>query len=127
MWYVHHNLPVTPINPTTPHIAHSTYPVTAASTPTVPSVRALPNPTSTSLSVVTPPAATLTLLRDAWHAGVPAVWLQPGTYDESVLEFARADGRFAAVVAGEDERSAGDEGWCVLMDGNRGLSEVGKL
>jgi hypothetical protein len=51
--------------------------------------------------------------------------LQPGSFDNAVLEFAREEAGFKGVVAGDGGR--GDEGWCVLMDGERGLKAVGKL
>ena len=53
--------------------------------------------------------------------GIPAVWLQPGTFDDAVLDFAR--GRFEAVVAGDG--GLGGEGWCVLVDGDEGLDAAG--
>ncbi|KAK1768229.1 NAD(P)-binding protein [Phialemonium atrogriseum] len=124
-WYVHHSLPVTPINPTAPAI---TLPNGGPDHPTVPSLSALPAPSTTSVSIITPPAATLAVLREAAALGVPAVWLQPGTFDDEVLRFARAgkgEGFGGAVVAGEGGR--GSEGWCVLVDGERGLRSVGKL
>jgi hypothetical protein len=40
------------------------------------------------LVVVTPPAVTLRVLREAAEAGFPAVWLQDGSFDDAVLEFA---------------------------------------
>jgi predicted CoA-binding protein len=60
------------------------------------------------------------VLREAKEAGVRAVWLQPGSFDEEGLSWAR--GEFETVVAGE--------GWCVLVDGEAGLEgarEKGKL
>ncbi|PYI13364.1 hypothetical protein BO99DRAFT_347574 [Aspergillus violaceofuscus CBS 115571] len=101
-WYYHHSLPVTPLNPRAASIQlHST------SLPTVASVRDLPAPTETSLSVVTPPAVTLALLREAYAVGIPAVFLQPGTYDQAVLDY--LEGHFAAAVVGAGGR--GSEGW----------------
>jgi uncharacterized protein len=40
------------------------------------------------LVVVTPPAVTLRVLREAVEAGIAAVWLQDGSFDDGVLEFA---------------------------------------
>lgn len=51
------------------------------------------------------------------------MWLQPGTFDDDVLAFARDN--FKAVVAGEGGH--GGEGWCVLVDGDRGLQSLEKL
>lgn len=42
------------------------------------------------LVVVTPPPATLVLLRKAAELRLPAVWLQDGSFDDEVLEFARS-------------------------------------
>ena len=42
------------------------------------------------LVVVTPPPVTLRVLREAAEAGFAAVWLQDGSFDDAVLEFAAA-------------------------------------
>ncbi|ROW01134.1 hypothetical protein VSDG_02633 [Cytospora chrysosperma] len=142
-WYLHHNIPTTPINPTAPSITVPSLPSATAGgkpteVPTVPSLSALPSPRETSVSVITPPAVTLRVLEEAKRLGVPAVWLQPGTYDDEVLAFARegegdeadsqADGMgFRAVVAGFGGGTRAHDGWCVLVDGERGLRGVGKL
>lgn len=79
------------------------------------------------MSIITPPPVTLKVLQEAKRLGVPAVWLQPGTFDDEVMFFARAAGEdaFKAVVAGDGGR--GHEGWCVLVDGENGLNSSGKL
>jgi len=41
------------------------------------------------LVLVTPPPATLAILKDAAARGVRAVWLQEGSFDDAVLDFAR--------------------------------------
>ncbi|KAJ5484072.1 hypothetical protein N7539_005868 [Penicillium diatomitis] len=64
---------------------------------------------------------TLQVLQEAHSVGIPAVWLQPGTFDDRVLDYAR--GHFAAVIAGDG--GAGYEGWCVLVDGEEGLEAAG--
>ena len=53
--------------------------------------------------------------------GIPAVWLQPGTFDDQVLEYAH--GHFEAAIAGDG--GDGGEGWCVLVDGQKGLAAAG--
>ncbi|ELQ34789.1 hypothetical protein OOU_Y34scaffold00745g64 [Pyricularia oryzae Y34] len=118
-WYLNHDIPATPINPTS-----STVDALGKSYATVPNLTALPKPKETSVSIITPPAATLKVLREARELGVPAVWLQPGTFDDEVIRFAREEGAFQAVVAGDGGR--GGEGWCVLVDGERGLKAVGR-
>ncbi|OJZ91817.1 hypothetical protein ASPFODRAFT_201669 [Aspergillus luchuensis CBS 106.47] len=114
-WYHQHSLPVTPLNPRAPEIE-----LPSQKYKTVPSPRDLPNPDQTSLSIVTPPPVTLALLKEAHSVGIPAVWLQPGTYDKSVLDF--LDGHFAAAVVGDG--GVGGEGWCVLVDGEDALREA---
>lgn len=99
----------------------------------MPSLSALPNPRETSVSIITPPAATLKVLQEAKKFGIPAVFLQPGTFDDEVIKFAREgegsgeEGTFQAVVAGHGGGTRGHEGWCVLVDGERGLKSTGKL
>ncbi|KAI2607462.1 NAD(P)-binding protein [Hypoxylon fragiforme] len=126
-WYHAHSLPVTPINPSsasisTPFGAH----------PTVKSLADLPDPEHTSLSVITPAPVTLAVLKEAKKLGIPAVWLQPGTWDDAVLEYVGGKGegegedRYeGAVVAGDGGNGHG--GWCVLVDGEKGLRAAGKL
>jgi predicted CoA-binding protein len=121
-WYLAHNLPVTPINP-----ASQTISVGGKDYPAVPNVAGLENPKQTGLSVITHPAITIGLLKEAKEAGIPAVFLQPGTYDDDVLEYALADGTFESVVYGFGEGTRGGEGWCVLVDGEKQLKELGKL
>lgn len=84
---------------------------------TVPSPSALPHPTETSLSIITQPSVTLQILREAKEAGVPAVWLQPGSFDEEILQFAMKE--FEACVGGLGGRAV--DGWCVLKDGDEAL------
>lgn len=119
-WYIDRSLPVTPINPSTPAI-----PVSGTEYKTVRSLSAVPNPTQTSVSIITPPKVTLSTLKEAKELGIPAVWMQPGSFDDEVLRFAREEAGFKAVVAGDGGR--GSEGWCVLVDGDRGLKAAGKL
>lgn len=64
---------------------------------------------------------TLQVLQEAHSVGIPAVWLQPGTFDDAVLEFANK--HFEATIAGDGGR--GSEGWCVLVDGEEGLDAAG--
>ncbi|CAI4214913.1 unnamed protein product [Parascedosporium putredinis] len=65
------------------------------------------------------------VLRDAKSLGIPAIWLQPGSFDDEVLRAAQEENAFKAVVAGDGGR--GHEGWCVLVDGEKALRGVGKL
>ncbi|KAK0636687.1 CoA binding domain-containing protein [Bombardia bombarda] len=117
-WYVTRDLPVTPINPIAKAIA-----VDDKEIPTAASLSELASPKETSVSFITAPPITLKGLKEAKELGIPAVWLQPGTYDDEVLGFAREN--FKAALAGEG--GWGGEGWCVLVDGDRGLKSVSSL
>ncbi|OTB06479.1 hypothetical protein M426DRAFT_318890 [Hypoxylon sp. CI-4A] len=123
-WYHAHSLPVTPINP-----ASATIETRYGVHPTVKSLADLPDPEHTSLSVITPAPVTLNVLKEAKKLGIPAVWLQPGTYDEAVIKYARgAEGEESydgTVIAGDGGGSL--SGWCVLVDGETGLHAAGKL
>ncbi|KAF2475813.1 NAD(P)-binding protein [Lindgomyces ingoldianus] len=116
-WYLTHSLPVTPLNPRSPIIS-----VLSKAHTTTASPFALPDPPSYSMSVITPPAVTKQLLKEAKDAGILAVWLQPGSFDKEVLEYARKE--FRVAIAGEGGR--GGEGWCVLVDGEQGLKIAGR-
>jgi predicted CoA-binding protein len=109
---------VTPINPGSPSIE-----VDGTEYPTAGSLSELPGPGETGVSIITPPHVTLKVLEEAKGLGIPAVFLQPGTFDEDVLAYARAN--FKTVLGGDG--GAGPEGWCVLVDGERGLAAAGKL
>ncbi|KAK0702071.1 CoA binding domain-containing protein [Lasiosphaeria miniovina] len=117
-WYVTRNLDVTPVNPGATAIK-----IGDEELPTVGSLSDIADPADTSVSFITPPPVTLKTLKLAKELGFPAVFLQPGTFDDEVLEFARDN--FEAAVAGDG--GWGSEGWCVLVDGDRGLKAVGKL
>ncbi|EDU44394.1 conserved hypothetical protein [Pyrenophora tritici-repentis Pt-1C-BFP] len=114
-----HTLPATPINPGSPTVNIMNRDYT-----TIPSPTALQDPpaSSYSLSVITPPYVTKTLLKEAKEAGIVAVWLQPGSFDREVLEYAKNN--FRAAIAGDGGR--GGEGWCVLVDGEEGLRIAGR-
>jgi len=118
-WYHVHSLPVIPINPTRPSI---TLPSRAYDT--VPSVSALPEPARTALSFLTPPAVTRKVLQDAKAAGVQAVWLQPGSFEDQDLKYAKEN--FESAVGGFEDGTVGGEGWCVLVDGEDALRAAGK-
>lgn len=65
------------------------------------------------------------LLQDAKAAGVPAVWLQPGSFDADILEMARRDWPGAAIAGKDVPGSRGGDGWCVLVDGEWGMEIAG--
>ena len=111
---------MTPINP-----GSATINALGKDHSTVANLSALPNPKDTAISIITPPAVTLKTLQEARELGIPSIWMQPGSFDNEVIRFAREEGAFKAVIAGEGGR--GSEGWCVLVDGERGLKAAGKL
>lgn len=111
---------MTPINP-----AGAALTVDGKQYPAVKDLSEVPDPKNTSVSVVTAPAISIGVLKKAKELGFPSVWLQPDTFDDEVLKFAKDEGGFDAVVAGEGGR--GSEGWCVLMDGAKALKDLGKL
>lgn len=114
-WYHVHGLPVTAINPTSPEIMLGSQAYKTVSSPS-----ALDAPQQTALSLITPPAVTRKLLEEAHSVGIPAVWLQPGSFDEEGLEYAKAN--FKAAVGGDG--GDGGEGWCVLVDGESALQAI---
>ena len=123
-WYTHHSLPVTPINPSSPHIkAYPAWPSLEIQTyPTLPNLSALPSPTDTAVSIITPPKVTRKVLEEAKSLGIKAVWLQPGSFDDEILSFAKKE--FESGVGGDG--GAGSEGWCVLVDGEKAMKDAGR-
>ena len=131
VWYLHHSLPVTPINP---HSASIDIPPDSRELPlrprlepqypTAPSLSALATPQETAVSIITPPKVTLQVLAEAKRGGIKAVWLQPGSFDMEGLKFARQE--FQVAIGGFQglPKTKGEEGWCILVDGEQGLSLV---
>lgn len=119
-WYLERSLPVQPVTPSRAVIT-----VSSTEYPTVSSPSTLPFPKETSLSIVTQPSITLQILREAKEAGIPYVWLQPGSFDDEGLEYAKTE--FVVGIGGKG--GMGGEGWCVLVDGDQALHEAreGKL
>jgi predicted CoA-binding protein len=119
VWYLQHSLPVTPINPRASEVT-----VRSKNFSTVTSPSALESPSETALSIITPPAVSLKVLQEAKEAGIQSVWLQPGSFNDEVIAFARKE--FKAAIGGTDGQTNGDEGWCVLVDGEDGLELAGR-
>lgn len=119
-WYLDHSLPVTPLNPRSPRIS-----VSSSEYTTVPTPSALTNASETGLSVITPPNVTRALLKEAKEAGIKAVFLQPGSFDDDLLEEAKKLFPGAA-VGGYEGGTRGGEGWCVLVDGEAGIRNSGR-
>ena len=112
-WYHDRSLHPVPITP-----SRSTIQLQNISYDCIPSPLALADPTQTALSIVTPPVITRDILKQAHQVGVPAVWLQPGSFDNEDLEYAKKT--FDAAVGGL-EQAPGQEGWCVLVNGDQAL------
>lgn len=88
--------------------------------PCLDSLAEIADPARTSISVVTPPSVSLSILRQASALGIFAVWLQPGAEDAAVLEFianANATTSYIHSTAGGAFRrsngSAGTLGPCI--------------
>lgn len=64
------------------------------------------------------------MLQEAKKLGIKAVWLQPGSFDDEGLKFAREE--FEAGIGGDDGVGGDGEGWCVLVDGEWGLKSSGR-
>ena len=62
-----------------------------------PSMAALPEPLK-AISVITPPAITEQVVRDAAAVGVTHIWMQPGAESDAAIRSAEAAGM--AVIAG---------------------------
>lgn len=87
-WYQNHNLTVTPVHPK----ASSIEGVPAAATLNdVMDQAANPMEAKTSVSVITPPAITLELLKaSVSDPRIVAFWLQPGAADGPVVQWLRS-------------------------------------
>ena len=86
--YQQHGKEVYPINPKAPEVEGlKAYPALAALPVKVPAI-----------SVITPPAATMQVVRDAAAAGVKHIWMQPGA--ESPEAVALAESLGLNVIAG---------------------------
>lgn len=117
-WYLTHGITPTPLNPGNPSVT-----VMDEEYATKPSPSKLEHPTETSLSVITAPPITMKLLKEAKEVGVKAVWLQPGTFDDEVMRYAKS--AFPGAVVGGNG-GGGSEGWCVLVDGEWAMKEAGR-
>ncbi|KAF9527336.1 NAD-P-binding protein [Crepidotus variabilis] len=100
-WYQHRKLDVTPVHPKEKELE---------SLQTVTSVAELSSPTKTSISVITPPKVTLSVLKAAKELSVPAIWIQPGAEDDAVVEYIKDNGLSDSVIYG---------GSCILVQGDK--------
>jgi predicted CoA-binding protein len=86
--YQQHGKAVYPINPRAPEVE---------GLKAYPSLAALPVPVK-AISVITPPAATEQVVREAAAAGVAHIWMQPGAESDAAIE--AAEGLGMTVIAG---------------------------
>ena len=80
--YQQHGLEVIPINPKLPEIE---------GLKAYPSLKDLPKAVA-GISVITPPAVTETVVREAIEAGVKRIWMQPGAESPAAVAAAEAAG-----------------------------------
>ncbi|EMD33784.1 hypothetical protein CERSUDRAFT_56617 [Gelatoporia subvermispora B] len=99
-WYQNRNKDVTPVHPKEDELEGLN---------TIRSIADLPSPTETSISIITPPKITLGILEQAKALGVPAVWLQPGAEDETVVSYIKENGLEEKAIYG---------GPCILVEGD---------
>ncbi|KAI0705035.1 hypothetical protein C8T65DRAFT_741015 [Cerioporus squamosus] len=59
--------------------------------------------------IITPPKVTLGILEKARELGVPALWLQPGAEDATVISYVKENGLEDKVIYG---------GPCILVEGD---------
>ncbi|KAF7294758.1 NAD(P)-binding protein [Mycena indigotica] len=100
-WYKARDLPIQPIHPREAELEGYK---------TIASITELPDPTKTSISIITPPTCTLSLSPIALAYGLlSALWLQPGAADEAVTEWIKEKGMEDRVIFG---------GPCILVEGD---------
>jgi len=100
-WYQARELDVVPVHPKEQELEG----VKAVS-----QLSELPSPKETSVSIITPPKVTLSILQAAHSLGVPALWLQPGAEDADVRAYIQATpGLEDKVILG---------GPCILVQGD---------
>ncbi|KAJ1304937.1 hypothetical protein OPQ81_006070 [Rhizoctonia solani] len=99
-WYLERQITATPVHPKESELE---------GVKTVHKLAELESPTTTSVSIVTPPKVTLAVLKEGKELGVPAFWLQPGAEDDDVRAYVTEAGLTDRVVLG---------GPCVLVSGD---------
>ncbi|KIL67832.1 hypothetical protein M378DRAFT_981252 [Amanita muscaria Koide BX008] len=99
-WYQDRQYKVTPVHPKETELE---------GIPTVASIADLAHPKETSISIITPPKLTLSVLELAKHLSIPVLWLQPGAEDAAVIEYIKKEGLSNRVIYG---------GPCILVEGD---------
>ncbi|KDR75108.1 hypothetical protein GALMADRAFT_226757 [Galerina marginata CBS 339.88] len=99
-WYKERSFSVTPVHPKETELE---------GIQTLNSISELPSPKETSISIITPPKVTLGILEKAKDLSIPALWLQPGAEDATVIEYIKENGLSDRVIYG---------GPCILVEGD---------
>ncbi|KAG6820805.1 hypothetical protein H0H93_011099 [Arthromyces matolae] len=99
-WYQARNLNVVPIHPKESEVE---------GLETVADITKLTAPSTTALSIITPPRITLAVLQTAKDLNTPAFWIQPGAEDEAVIQYVKENGLNDRVIYG---------GPCILVLGD---------
>jgi predicted CoA-binding protein len=73
----------------------------------------LKDPKNTSISVITPPKVTTSIVKQAIGLGIRNIWLQPGSESQEALDFAKAAG--IDIIA---------NGPCVLVSGPASMAQA---
>ncbi|KLO15368.1 NAD(P)-binding protein [Schizopora paradoxa] len=106
-WYQARELDVTPVHPKEQELE---------GVKTVSQLSELPSPSETSVSIITPPKVTLSILQAAQSLEVPALWLQPGAEDDSVKAYIKdTPGLEDKVILG---------GPCILVQGDGVIKSI---
>ncbi|KAG1827822.1 CoA-binding protein [Suillus variegatus] len=105
-WYIQRNRPVTPVHPSNDELE---------GIKTIRSLTDLPNPTETSVSIITPAKITINLLKQIEELSIPAVWCQPGATDVACVQYIKDNGMSDRVLF---------EGECILRDGDGALQSM---
>ncbi|KAF9462449.1 NAD-P-binding protein [Collybia nuda] len=99
-WYKERNFDITPVHPKEDELE---------GIKTLNNISQLPSPTTTSVSIITPPKVTLDILQQAKRLSIPALWLQPGAEDAVVLDYIKENDMSDRVIYG---------GPCILVEGD---------
>lgn len=92
-WYLDRSMNVTPVNPKAPEVE---------GLETIKNLHELSKPTETAVSVITPPAVTLAVLKDAEACRIPFIWLQPGKLARSHCSQGRPTDGCCGVMASSE-------------------------
>ncbi|KAG5363682.1 hypothetical protein CJU89_2863 [Yarrowia sp. B02] len=117
-WYKDRSLPVTPINPKKEEIMglQSVQKLGDVAYDGTLLQDAPSGGAGVSVSVITPPAVSAELVKEAakYHGNVKALWFQPGSYTKEIVQAAR-DAGIETVIADEE---------CILVSGDHLMREA---